>query len=105
MQAALTPGWGVMKPARGGGGGGEVGVLRVFATPSLQAMEMMLGLQYPIPAAALGMLWNVGRLIYANGYSSGGPKARLPGSAISGLVYVALVLGSLATGAQVALLP
>ena len=77
---------------------------RLAAPLSLQAMEMLLGLQYPIPAAALGMLWNIGRLVYANGYSTGDPKARLPGGAISGLVFVALVLGTLATGVQVALL-
>jgi len=37
------------------------------------------GLKYPIPAASLGGLWVVGRVLYTLGYSTGDPKKRYRG--------------------------
>lgn len=50
-------------------------------------MIALLGLRFPITAAALGTIWNIGRIIYTLGYSTGDPSKRTPGAAISGLTY------------------
>lgn len=55
--------------------------------------QALMGLKYPIVAAVMGVLWAVGRVIYANGYSSGDPSKRIPGAAISGIVYLGLIIG------------
>lgn len=63
-------------------------------------MIALLGLSHPIPAAAVQTAWVAGRLAYALGYSTGDPKARLPGVAVSGLLYVGTIAASLAEGAR-----
>ncbi|EGX92588.1 microsomal glutathione S-transferase 3, putative [Cordyceps militaris CM01] len=58
-------------------------------TPFLGAL-FVAGVQHPVPAATLGGIWSLSRLIYVLGYTSdAGPKGRLlgfAGSAISDLV-------------------
>lgn len=61
--------------------------------PNVLALQMLMGLQYPVTAAALGAAWTLGRLIYAAGYSSGDPAKRAPGSTLAGVVYLALIGG------------
>lgn len=60
--------------------------------------QALMGLKYPIVAAVMGVLWAVGRVIYANGYSSGDPSKRIPGAAISGIVYLGLIIGCYIAG-------
>ena len=60
--------------------------------------QALMGLKYPIVAAILGISWAVGRIIYANGYSSGDPSKRIPGSAIAGIVYLGLIIGCFVAG-------
>jgi len=38
------------------------------------------GIQHPIISAVGGMVWNLGRVVYAQGYSSGDPKKRMRGA-------------------------
>ncbi|KAF6263405.1 hypothetical protein COO60DRAFT_1491029 [Scenedesmus sp. NREL 46B-D3] len=70
--------------------------------PALLAMECLLGLQHPLYAAALGMIWNIGRIIYTFGYSTGDPNKRLPGIAIAGLTYLVMIVSTGATGVKAA---
>ncbi|KAF8066413.1 AFG1L [Scenedesmus sp. PABB004] len=70
--------------------------------PALLAMEALLGLQHPLAAAGLGMVWNVGRVIYTLGYSTGDPGKRIPGIAIAGLTYVAAIAATAAAGLSAA---
>jgi len=58
------------------------------------------GFSYPRFAAAAGMTWVVGRIMYGLGYSSGDPKGRIPGAALSMLSLVVLVGCSVATAMQ-----
>lgn len=60
--------------------------------------QALMGLKFPIVASVMGFLWVIGRIIYANGYSSGDPAKRIPGSAISGIVYLALIIGCFVAG-------
>lgn len=63
-------------------------------------------MQFPLASAAMVMAWNVGRVIYALGYSTGDPSKRLPGAALSNLVFLASIFASLYSGAKMAnLLP
>lgn len=66
--------------------------------PSLLALELVLATAHPITAAALGMVWNVGRIMYALGYSTGDPNKRIPGVAISSLTQLAMIGASLVVG-------
>eukprot|EP00887_Chlorella_sp_A99_P007140 scaffold2.g7140.t1 len=52
-------------------------------------LAVLVGLQSPLLAAGLGMAWNVGRIVFALGYSKGDPAKRRPGAIISGLAYLA----------------
>lgn len=63
--------------------------------PNALACQMAMGLKYPIVAAVLGGLWALSRLVYAAGYSTGDPSKRVPGSAIAGVLYLALIAGTL----------
>lgn len=60
--------------------------------------QALMGLKFPIVAAVMGFVWAIGRIIYANGYSSGDPAKRMPGAAISGIVYLALIIGCFVAG-------
>jgi glutathione S-transferase len=44
---------------------------------------MAVALVYPITAAACGLIFVVGRVIYGYGYALGDPKYRTPGGIIS----------------------
>lgn len=70
--------------------------------PNALACQMVMGLQFPITAAALGGAWAVGRLVYAAGYSSGDPSKRGPGSALAGVIYLGLIGGAAYSGALTA---
>ncbi|GBF92519.1 microsomal glutathione S-transferase [Raphidocelis subcapitata] len=71
--------------------------------PAMCIMVAMLGLVHPVTAAVLNLVWAVGRIFYATGYSTGDPKKRLPGAAASGLAYLASIIITLVTGLRVAL--
>ena len=62
-------------------------------------MQIVMGLSFPATAGALGVGWTIGRLIYAAGYSTGNPKNRGPGSALAGIIYLALIGGAGVSGA------
>jgi glutathione S-transferase len=66
--------------------------------PLAVACQLLMGLAFPITAAALGVAWAIGRIIYANGYSSGDPKKRIPGSAVAGIFYLCLIIGCFYAG-------
>lgn len=66
--------------------------------PNVLALQLAMGLRFPVTAAALGLAWAVGRVLYAQGYSTGDPAKRGPGSAIAGVVYLALIGGTLFAG-------
>jgi glutathione S-transferase len=40
---------------------------------------LIAGLKYPVPAAVLGAVWSVNRVVYAVGYTNGGEKGRYYG--------------------------
>eukprot|EP00877_Chromochloris_zofingiensis_P012396 jgi/Chrzof1/740/Cz01g26280.t1 len=69
--------------------------------PTFLALECLLGLQYPITAAVLGMVWNVGRIMYTLGYSTGDPAKRGPGAAISSLIYLAMIFITAYNGVKI----
>lgn len=71
--------------------------------PAQMLMIAVLGLAHPIPAAAAQGVWVAGRIAYGLGYSTGDPQARLPGVAISGLVYVLTILACAAEGGRMVL--
>lgn len=60
--------------------------------------QALMGLVFPVTAAAMGVCWAIGRIVYANGYSSGDPAKRIPGSAIAGIVYLGLIIGCYIAG-------
>lgn len=41
------------------------------------------GLRYPIYAAAFGLVWLIGRVVFSVGYYTGKPKFRMPGALLS----------------------
>ncbi|GMH35665.1 hypothetical protein BSKO_03533 [Bryopsis sp. KO-2023] len=57
-----------------------------------------LGAQKPVTAAALGMVYTIGRIIYFKGYSSGNADKRGPGAIISFLALAGAVGTSMVTG-------
>lgn len=66
--------------------------------PQVLALQMAMGLQYPVVAATLGAVWAVARVAYFLGYSQGDPSKRLPGAAISGLAFLGLIGGCIRAG-------
>jgi glutathione S-transferase len=66
--------------------------------PSFLALLMLNGLAAPLSTAAVGMVWNVARIVYVIGYGKGDPNGRLPGAAVSGLAFIGLVLATFANG-------
>jgi glutathione S-transferase len=71
--------------------------------PAQMVLVALLGLAHPVPAAAAQAAWVGGRVAYALGYSTGDPSKRLPGVAVSGLVYVATIGAALVEGAKMVL--
>jgi hypothetical protein len=49
-------------------------------------------------------VWNLGRVVYALGYSTGDPSKRAPGGIVSSLVYLGLIVATGYTGIKVAML-
>lgn len=70
--------------------------------PAQMVLIALLGLAHPVPAAAAQAAWVAARAAYAIGYSTGDPKERLPGVAVSGLVYVGTIAAALYEGARMA---
>lgn len=75
----------------------------VEGAPAVMIMTAALGLIKPLTAASILMVYNVGRVVYFNGYSTGVPSKRTPGALISFLSYAmsvgtALVAGIAHTG-------
>jgi glutathione S-transferase len=60
--------------------------------PLLLVMQLLIAQVYPVTAAAIGAVWAVGRIVYMVGYSSGDPSKRLPGSMISNLTQMAVII-------------
>jgi hypothetical protein len=60
----------------------------------LPGLWMFSGLVSPVWASLFGLLWIVGRLVYAISYTRA-PESRGPGFVIGFLANVVLVLGSL----------
>lgn len=71
-------------------------------TPFLGAL-LISGLQFPVASATLGAAWVVGRVWYATGYVSQGPKGRSGGFVVSFLGDVALKVLAVWTGVQMVL--
>ncbi|OMJ17328.1 Microsomal glutathione S-transferase 3 [Smittium culicis] len=55
----------------------------IEALPFAMAVVLVSGLFHPTQSALTALAYIVGRYVYANGYSSGGPEARLTGAKIS----------------------
>jgi glutathione S-transferase len=72
--------------------------------PSQMMMIALLGIAHPTAAAAAQFLWVAGRVLYSQGYATGDPQARLPGVAISGLVYVLTIVACAAEGGRMVFL-
>jgi len=66
--------------------------------PNVLALQALMGLQFPVTAAGLGVCWAVARILYSLGYSTGDPKKRSPGSLLAGLVYLGLIGGTMYAG-------
>jgi glutathione S-transferase len=66
--------------------------------PNVLALQALMGLQFPVTAAGLGVGWAVARILYSLGYSTGDPGKRSPGSLLAGLVYLGLIGGTLYAG-------
>lgn len=66
--------------------------------PNVLALQALMGLQFPITAAGLGVGWAVARILYSLGYSTGDPSKRSPGSLVAGLVYLGLIGGTMYAG-------
>ena len=64
----------------------------VIFLPALWIFTIFSG--YDLVAAGLGLLWVIGRILYALGYARE-PKARSAGFGIQALASVALLLGAL----------
>mmetsp|Transcript_6343 Transcript_6343/g.12525 ORF Transcript_6343/g.12525 Transcript_6343/m.12525 type:complete len:136 (-) Transcript_6343:333-740(-) len=63
------------------------------------ACMLTAGLRIPRVSAAIGMLFALGRYVYANGYKSKqGADGRMVGAVIGGLSTMALFFSAIATG-------
>ena len=47
--------------------------------PSFYALLLSAGVRFPLAAAVAGVVYNVGRIFYFRGYSSGSPEKRMQG--------------------------
>jgi glutathione S-transferase len=66
--------------------------------PQAFVLQILMGLKFPITASILGVAWALGRILYFTGYASGDPRGRVKGAAVAGLVWLALVFGTMYTG-------
>ncbi|XP_066276310.1 glutathione S-transferase 3, mitochondrial-like [Branchiostoma lanceolatum] len=47
--------------------------------PLFLVFLLVAGVQFPVPSAIAGLVWNAGRIVYAHGYYSGDPSKRIRG--------------------------
>lgn len=65
--------------------------------PTFLVLLLLGGLQYPVVAAVLGAVYNVGRVQYFTGYSTGQPAARYAtGGRFHGLALAGLLVCTIA---------
>lgn len=69
--------------------------------PMLMAMVAVIGLIHPITASVLGMVYNVARVFYFQGYRSGDPAKRTPGSLVGFFAYIGTVIALAVAGFRV----
>lgn len=48
--------------------------------PTFYALLLTAGIRYPLASAVAALVYNVGRIMYFRGYSTGDPKARTKGA-------------------------
>ncbi|KAK0652901.1 hypothetical protein B0T16DRAFT_107302 [Cercophora newfieldiana] len=60
-------------------------------TPFLGEL-LIAGLRFPFAAAIAGGVWAFARVLYAQGYTSSGPKGRMVGSLVATLVDIGMKL-------------
>ncbi|KAK4137951.1 membrane-associated proteins in eicosanoid and glutathione metabolism [Trichocladium antarcticum] len=60
-------------------------------TPFLGAL-LIAGTKFPVYAAAIGGAWSLGRVLFARGYTSGGPQGRMVGAIMGSLCDFTLKL-------------
>jgi uncharacterized membrane protein YecN with MAPEG domain len=63
--------------------------------PSTFALLLIGGVYFAIPAASLGLVIIIARLIYSFGYQIGGPAGRLIGALLNDLAILALFVLSI----------
>lgn len=69
--------------------------------PMLMAMVAVVGLIHPMTASVLGMVYNVGRVVYFQGYRSGEPGKRAPGSFVGFFAYMGTMIALVVAGCRV----
>lgn len=70
--------------------------------PQYIVMQVLAGLWWPMYAVVAGLLWIVGRALYANGYMKR-PEARLTGSTVFLVGLLLLLIGSVALAINIIL--
>ena len=66
--------------------------------PMMISFLLIAGIYFPIPAASLGLVLMIARIIYAVGYTGWGPAGRLPGFFITLFSVIALgILGCISS--------
>ncbi|EFN56532.1 hypothetical protein CHLNCDRAFT_144160 [Chlorella variabilis] len=71
--------------------------------PQQLAMQMLVGLVYPRAAAAQGLVWAIGRILYTRGYSTGDPAQRAPGGSLAWMSYLCLMVATAVVGIRMVL--
>ncbi|XP_078619802.1 glutathione S-transferase 3, mitochondrial-like isoform X3 [Branchiostoma floridae x Branchiostoma japonicum] len=59
--------------------------------PLFLVFLLVAGVQFPVPSAIAGLVWNAGRIVYAHGYYTGDPEKRIWGG-FSHMGHFALIL-------------
>mmetsp|Transcript_7360 Transcript_7360/g.18913 ORF Transcript_7360/g.18913 Transcript_7360/m.18913 type:complete len:144 (+) Transcript_7360:2119-2550(+) len=67
--------------------------------PSFLALLLLVGLRFPVTAAASAVVYNAGKVVYFNGYASGDPEKRLRG-AFSYLGFFTLIGAAIRMGIE-----
>ena len=67
--------------------------------PQFLILLFLGGLKHPLLCSAAGVIWIIGRILYAHGYYSGDPKKRLRG-AIAYVGYFILIGCTISLGLQ-----